>query len=591
MRNIRYLFSATLVALALLSSCEVSEVNSGAAADSAGPYFEASFEETRVFLDGQMHTCWNAGDLISVFTTTTNERYRFEGATGDRSGFFSKTEGDAAPSGSAISANYAVYPYNSLNSMSKQEILSLELPAVQDFAPGSFAPGSNVMVAKTNGPSDNSFVFRNLCGVLVVRLYGDGLVKSLLLEGNNGEKIAGKAIVSTYSDSVPFALFDDDASGSITLDCGEGVTLGKNASDATSFWFVIPPTVFAEGFTVRVQGQDSKQAVLTTRSKCEILRNTISAMEPAEAVFNVPAGNVVFEDASFKSYCTKQFDRDDDGEISYVEAFTVDTIKVSRKSISSLKGIEGFVNLRYLDCSQNRLTALDVGKCPLLRTLLCNGNLISSLTLSGNPKLEVLHCGSNQLSTLSLFRNTNLREVSCDINQLTRLDVVTCALLEKLECRYNKLVTLNLGGNPALKSLKCNRNELTGLTLVNNAALTDLDCSDNKLPALQLLMATALENLNCNNNQLTNLDVSRCAALRRLEVKDNKLNLLVFGNNPKLSTVYCSGNLLSTLDVSGLKGLMILACQDNPALTDIWLADGQNISNFTHDEGVRISYK
>ena len=591
MKTVRFLLGALGVMLALCSCLDSVREETAPAVPAGTHTFTASFEGTRVFVDPYMHTCWSAEDRISVFSSAVNEQYRFEGRTGDRSGIFSKVAGDAAASGRTLSANYAVYPYNPAFSLGSDETIFLELPSVQAYADGTFAPGVNTMVAATEGLSGNSFIFRNLCGVLVIRLYGSESVRSVTLEGNCGEKIAGQAAVMASYGGVPTMKFADDAVSSITLDCGDGVALGADAQSATGFWFVIPPTVFAKGFTVKVRGQGPYQAVLTTRSRREIERNTISVMEPAEALFTVQPGNIEFEDAAFKSYCISRFDKDADGEISYSEAFTVDSINVSRKSVSSLKGIEGFVNLRYLDCSQNMLSALDVGKCSLLRTLRCNGNMISSLALDGNPKLEVLQCSSNRLSTLSLFRNTALKEVSCDVNQLTRLDVVTCALLEKLECRYNKLTSLNLGGNPAIKSIKCGNNELTGITLINNPALTELECSDNQLQALQLMMSAALETLNCNSNLISNLDVSRCQALRRLEVKDNKLDLLVFGENADLSTVYCSGNLLATLDVSSLKGLMILSCHDNPNLTSIWLANGQRIINFTHDDGVTISYK
>ena len=591
MKQFFYIISAALAALALIS-CEIAVPDGlGGNVASDNQVFTASFEDTRVFIDGGMHTCFNADDRISLFKSSVNEQYRFEGQTGDRSGMFSKAPEDSSVPGSPASATYAVYPFNPSNTLSPSELLYFELPQVQAYAEGSFAPGSNTMIAVTDGPSDKFLQFKNLCGVLVVKLYGSGKVKSLTLQGNAGEKISGKAAVNAVYGKEPFLIISGSALGSITVDCGDGVQLGADADNATGFWFVIPPVEFPKGFTVQVQGEGSQQAVLTTSASRKIERNEIVTMTPAKADFNVPTGNVGFDDSSFKSYCVKEFDKNGDGEVSYAEAYLADSIKVSKKSIASMKGLEAFVNVRYLDCSRNRLTALSVTKLPRLTELHCNGNLISELDLAANPKLEILQCGSNQLSALSLFRNPALKEINCDINQLTRLDVVSCKALTKLECRYNKIATLNLIGNTLIESVKCDHNELTGLSLLNNTSLVSLDCSDNQLPGLTLAFTTALKDLICNNNQLINLDVSKCTSLTRLECKDNQLKLLTLGSLSGLGTLYCGGNQLTSLDVSELPHLTILSCANNHELTTIWLKTGQKITSLTCDEGVTINYK
>ncbi|MBR6269854.1 MAG: leucine-rich repeat domain-containing protein [Bacteroidales bacterium] len=591
MNAFKHIFAA-LIAAASLISCEVSGViDPTAANDDGSPVFTASFEDTRVFLDLEMHTCFNADDRISLFKSSVNEQYRFEGHTGDRSGMFSKAPEDSSVPGSPASATYAVYPFNPANTLSPSELLYFELPQVQAYAEGSFAPGSNTMIAVTEGPSDKFLQFKNLCGVLVVKLYGTGKVKSLTLRGNDGEKIAGSASANAVYGKEPFLIVSSSALGSITVDCGDGVQLGSDADNATGFWFVIPPVEFPKGFTVQVQGEGQNQAVLTTSASRTIARNEVVTMTPAKADFIVPAGNVVFDDPSFKSYCVREFDKDGDGEVSYAEAYLADSIKVSRKSIASMKGLEAFVNVRYLDCSRNRLTELSVAKLPRLKELYCNSNLISELDLSGNLRLEILQCGSNQLATLSLFKNTALKEINCDINQLTRLDVVSCKALTKLECRYNKIATLNISGNTLLQTVKCEHNELTGLTMLNNTSLVSLDCSDNQLAALPLAFTTALKDLICNNNQMINLDVSRCTSLTRLECKDNQLKLLTLGSLSGLGTLYCGGNQLTSLDVSGLPHLTILSCANNPELATIWLKTGQKITSLTCDEGVTINYK
>ncbi|MBO4570636.1 MAG: hypothetical protein J5699_01760 [Bacteroidales bacterium] len=588
MKRIGHLFFAALAALALISCEATGPDGTGRYWNADNQVFTAAFEETRVFLDSDLHTCWNAEDRISVFTSDVNEQYIFDGQTGDVSGTFKKSPQDPTTPGDPLSANYAIYPYRATNAVLGEGSLAVEMPSLQQYGQNTFGPGANTMVAMTSGPADNSLFFRNLCGVLVVKLYGTGKVLSITFEGNAGEKIAGKSVVTAAHGAAPILSFAEDATSSITVDCGSGVTIGTDAENATEFWFVIPPTEFKSGFTVSALGINGKHAVLTTSASRTIERNVVIPMYPAEARFEVQEGLVEFDDTAFKSYCVKQFDRNHDGEISYAEASWVDTLKVGRKSIASMKGLEAFINLTYLDCSQNRLTALNVSKCTKLVTLICNGNLISELSLSSNIDLKVLRCGSNQLSSLSLIKNTELTEVSCDINQLASLDVALCKSLKTLECRYNKLTSLNLLGNTELSTLRCNNNEIASLSLPLYGSLKDLYCGDNMLSSLDLGTAPNVVNLYCSNNKLTYLRSG--ASVSTLDCSNNLLSSMDLSNSTRLMILYCGSNLFTTLDLSLFGSLRSVSCSNCPNLTTIYLKTGQTVS-VTSDPGVNIVYK
>src|SRR5690606_19534376 len=49
-----------------------------------------------------------------------------------------------------------------------------------------------------------------------------------------------------------------------------------------------------------------------------------------------------------------------DGEIQVSEALATDTLNIYGWSISSLEGIENFINLKFLDCSVNNITNIDL---------------------------------------------------------------------------------------------------------------------------------------------------------------------------------------------------------------------------------------
>ena len=191
-------------------------------------------------------------------------------------------------------------------------------------------------------------------------------------------------------------------------------------------------------------------------------------------------------------------------------------MNVGGKNISSLKGIEHFTALRYLDCIQNKLTALDVSNNTALIHLYFSDNKLTALDLSKNTALTQLNCYGNQITTLDLSKNTALTHLYCWYNQLTALDVSKNTALTDLACWSNQLTTLDVSKNTALNQLWCYNNQITTLNVSNNTALTWLYCHGNQLTALDVSNNTALTRLRCYGNQITTLDLSKNTALTEL---------------------------------------------------------------------------
>ncbi len=164
-------------------------------------------------------------------------------------------------------------------------------------------------------------------------------------------------------------------------------------------------------------------------------------------------------------------------------------------------------SLKYIDCHECGLTALDLSSGTSLQYLNCAGNSISpSLDISKNTKLEYLDCSGV------------VKEVSGSIN-------------------INKVTTpLTLGNDSALRILNCSNNE--GITTLNAASETDTNSIE---------YSTSLETLNCAGTKLELLDLSKNTALETLiceeqykktdnsiedgtpsEIKDLKLNRLLY---------------------------------------------------------------
>ena len=246
------------------------------------PVYTAAFDDsgTKVYSDTDLKLHWNAGDEISIFSTTGNQRYSFDGQTGDREGTFS-VQGDPV-GGSALANTVAVFPYASETTVSSDGIISLNLPSVQGYAENSFGMADNTMVAVAENKDSDKLYFKNLCGYIVVRLYGEGVVKSIALTGNNEEKLSGQATVTASFGEAPVLTMSESAGTSISLDCGEGVPLGASAEDATEFWFVVPPVKFTHGFSVTVT--DVNLSTLTKRMGVErtVQRNVKTSLAPVK---------------------------------------------------------------------------------------------------------------------------------------------------------------------------------------------------------------------------------------------------------------------------------------------------------------------
>ena len=388
--------------------------------------FYATFEQpaengTRVYANEDLLLRWTGDDRVSIFEKNTrNQQYRFTGETGDNAGEFDKVAGSGFTPGNAISHIVSVYPYQESTKISRSETITITLPAEQHYAENSFGLGANTMVSVTS----NSFLqYKNVCGYLVVKLYGDGVsVSSITLRGNNGEKLAGKATVTMPLEGVPTTKMANDATSEITLTCATPVQLGATAEESTQFWFVVPPVTFSKGFTITVSGNGGVFEK-TTGKTVTIKRNNLSRLSPTEVESDYDSLFVQFEDGNFKAYCVGNFDSDGDGEVSYAEAKVVTRIDVSNKSISSLKGIESFTNLTNLDCSTNQFSS--------------SSNHLTSLDVSQNTALTKLKCYSNQLTSLDVSGCTALKELWCHSNQLTSLDVSHNTVLEVLYCNSN----------------------------------------------------------------------------------------------------------------------------------------------------------
>ena len=261
-------------------------------------YVQFDDEETRTYAEQEKYLRWTAGDEISFFPVTSNVRYRFAGETGAVKGSFEKVT-TTAVSGSVLANCYGVYPYRQNTSINSSGAISFELPAEQPYAENSFGVGANTMVAVTSSKTDNSLSFKNVGGYLKLKLYGDDItVKSIAIEGNNAEKIAGAATIRASYGGTPSVTMATAATKVVTMDCGAGITLGKDKNNATQFWFVLPETTFDKGITITVTDSEDNVFTKSTSKSIAIERNLVQPMAALEVVMAAatkkPANNEIW---------------------------------------------------------------------------------------------------------------------------------------------------------------------------------------------------------------------------------------------------------------------------------------------------------
>ena len=277
-------FILSITALLAVSCNNFSQVETPQNATLEKGVYTASFDQSlsRVYMDSELKLHWNSNDAISLFATTENCKYLFAGADGDVTGDFTPQQ-SGTTTGGALERSYALYPYLQSSTISADGVIETTLAAVQSYAVGSMGQNSNAMVAVTESSADNNLKFKNLCGYVAIQLYGENTtVQSVTLEGNGGETLAGKATISAGYDKEPTVALSSSDSKSITIDCGQGVTLSTTAAQATEFYFVVPPVEFAQGFTITVTDTKGGKFTKSTNKKVVIERNIIQPMTAVE---------------------------------------------------------------------------------------------------------------------------------------------------------------------------------------------------------------------------------------------------------------------------------------------------------------------
>ncbi|MCD6557287.1 MAG: hypothetical protein J7K64_08855 [Bacteroidales bacterium] len=167
----------------------------------------------------------------------------------------------------------------------------------------------------------------------------------------------------------------------------------------------------------------------------------------------------------------------------------LEIIKAGNSGLQSLDGIDGLINLKEIDCSDN-------------------DNINSVIPLSYLNNLEKINCGNTMVKSLVPLRNLEkLRDL--DVHYTTIVDL---RILKDLK----KLTTLDVSQNislfsldgvnymPELMYLNCSESNVDNLTPLSKLKnLQRLDCSKTKVESLRpIQLVKSLQDIDCSGSKI-----------------------------------------------------------------------------------------
>lgn len=255
---------------------------------------------------------WSEGDAISVFFTTANLKYGWNGYKDgmDVGDFELESE---MTIGTNLNTNYfySIYPYKEDTQILPNGLIKYTFPTIQHYNYDSYANGENGMVAiklksewiqsEEDENVDNILFFQNFCSYLQLRLatYEDTpkKVKRITLVANQPtDKIAGVAAIIMRNNE-PNLTMMNNPTNSIVLDCSSNeVELSKDINNPTKFWFVLPGGLnFSQGLSITVVFDDNTFFKQSTSKSIGIARNHIKPMATLRSISASPTGPIRYK--------------------------------------------------------------------------------------------------------------------------------------------------------------------------------------------------------------------------------------------------------------------------------------------------------
>lgn len=241
----------------------------------------ASEEETKAyFLENWKEQYWRKTDRVSVWSNAAlGENCQFENKAGD--GRNAEFTGEVA-SGTKF---HILYPYNSSATITDGKILT-SLPAVQTVTADYSCDDDALLSAGIVEDVDNNVRLNNYFSIIRIQIpNGVEDITSVMIEGNNGEVLAGDVEISLDGQTI-VSKEDGEKATAITLKpSGETFAPGY-------YGIAVIPTAFEKGFKLVIKHSGSK--------KCSIKNVKTANTAARNAGLAFPA--LSLQDSDYKYY-------------------------------------------------------------------------------------------------------------------------------------------------------------------------------------------------------------------------------------------------------------------------------------------------
>lgn len=341
---------------------------------------------------------------------------------------------------------------------------------------------------------------------------------------------------------------------------------------------------------------------------------------------DVPIDPDHFQDEIFGPYLF-QFDKDSDGVLSDSEIASITGLNVSGMGITAIEGLHYLTSLQSLDCSNNKLAALDLSQNTALTAVSCDSQVrnLLMITLSGNASYPYQLDFTNYMTSAQAANVSNVQGLDSSGSNIltiysngvamftTRPGSVTYSYStghnsQNMSVTLSAAVEINPDNFPdevfAQYLLQFDTDGDMILSPAEIEAVTEIYMSEsgvkslegiwhfwnlrtlhcrsaNLTGALDLHGLEYLDEVNCRSNTITSLDVSGCTALKTLYARSNQLAELNITDCDALEVLNCGTNAddtsehtnhITALDLRGKTKLKELNCKRN-ALTSLDLTD------------------
>ncbi|SNR39001.1 protein of unknown function [Lutibacter agarilyticus] len=171
------------------------------------------------------------------------------------------------------------------------------------------------------------------------------------------------------------------------------------------------------------------------------------------------------------------------GNILLSDALLIENLDVSGANISDLTGIESFVNLIALNCSNNSIANLPLGNSKGLTQLNASLNNIATIDLSQNTALTALDISYNKLSELTISSAKVFNSLIANNNLISLINLNDLTNLVDLDISFNLMTQVDATGLDQLATVNLSDNQLIELDMRNgtNTIITNFDAKNNNL--------------------------------------------------------------------------------------------------------------